>query len=183
MKNGIKIFKLLLTIFFFFIVYQGFINNQNFIFTHPEQGKPSDLVKQLFNDYRLLRFDNADSYTIGSISKWINDIKRFLLEAPINKLEEFKSQFRLLSDLRIYDEYIKGNIAFVSSLWVYKAPPDSNYLYKIRDNIYLLEKINNRWFIKNVKFNGEHILHDKSKARQIEEQARQADQRRGNRSR
>jgi hypothetical protein len=103
--------------------------------------------------------------------KWINDIKRFLLEAPPKKIEAFKIKYRSLERIRIYGEYISSKYAFVYSLWIYKAPQDAMFFYKIHDNIHLLEKINGKWLIRSVRFNGEYTLYNKQKVQEIEREA------------
>jgi hypothetical protein len=146
-----------------------------------EKGKPSSMVKKLFSDYRYLRFSSAAGYTTGSMAKLINKMKIYLLEAPIGRLEQFKAKFRSLEQLRIYNEFIYQNKAIVNSLWVYNAPAGVNYLYKIRDMAFLLEKKSGKWYIRDSKFKGEHIIHDRAKVERIWREARRSDRRRAQR--
>lgn len=136
-----------------------------------EISAPRQVIQKYFHLLQRADFDSAESFCTGAMLKWINDIKRFLLEAPPAKIESFKAKYRLLKSIRFYHELIQGKYAFIYSLWIYNAPPQSMFFYKIHDNIYLLEKINENWLIKNVRFNGEHVLYDKEKARQIEQEA------------
>ena len=142
-------------------------------------GIPSKMVRKLFLDLKYNRFSNVSLYSTGTIAKWINDINKFLLEAPGKKIRLFKLNFSRLYDIRIYDEYIKGKYAFVQSLWISKSPPNTTYKYKIRDQIHLLEKKNGRWYLRNYKFQGEHYIHDIDKVRRIQKKAREMDRRRG----
>ena len=91
--------------------------------------------------------------------------------ALINDEEVFLCWRSDEKSIRFYHEVIQEKYAFIYSLWIYNAPANSMFFYKIHDNIYLLEKINGKWLIKNVRFNGEHVLYDKEKARQIEREA------------
>ena len=146
-----------------------------------DKGKPSALVRKLFSDYKSLRFSSASGYTTGSMAKLINKMKIYILEAPIGSLDKFKAKFRSLDHLRIYNEFIYKNKAIVNSLWVYNAPVGVNYIYKIRDMAFLLEKKSGKWYIRDSKFKGEHIIHDRKKVERIWRKARRSDRLRAER--
>lgn len=152
---------------------------------HPDKGKPSKLIRRLFNDYRRLKFGNTDSYVIGAMAKIVNGIKRFMLECSPSQLDKMRSKFTRLYENRIYNEVFlkkypkKILYAKVDTLWIYKAPANSNYFYKVRDMSFLLTKKSGKWFIKNIRFQGEHVLYDIKKVRRIQRMAERADRSRG----
>ncbi len=175
MKQRIKIYIILTVTALFLLQTQVYPKKKKKV----KLGKPSRMVKKLYLDLRFHRFSNVAGYSIGTMANWINQINRFLLEAPKKKIITFKASFSRLYEIRIYDEYIKGKYAFVQSLWVYKSPPNTMYKYKVRDQIHLLEKKKGKWYLRNYKFQGEHIIHDIEKVRRIQKRARQMDRRRG----
>jgi len=147
---------------------------------NPDRGIPSALVKKLFQHYKNLQFDEAESYLTGNMAKYINNIKRYLLEANLSDAEKIKNRFKSLSEIRIYNEFITDNYARVDSLWVYRSPPDSPFYFKAKDMAFLLVKINGKWYIKSSKFRGEHILHNTERILKIR---RQVERERENQSR
>jgi hypothetical protein len=140
--------------------------------------EPVKLVIKLFYDLKYHRFSSAMNYTTGMMSDWINRINKFLLEAPKKKIKAFKNNLSRLHEIRFYNLLIKGRYAFVWSLWVHKSPQNEMHKFKVRDQVYLLEKKKHKWLLKSYRFQGEYIIHDIEKVRRIQKKARQMDRER-----
>jgi hypothetical protein len=129
---------------------------------------PSSVVGQLLRIYKTQNFKEALNYTIGSEKKTISK----LVESMNNNFGKIPVQFaqfiNFIDDMKLLGETIDNNIARVDVIWILKIKNNksNDTLIKVNEVAYLLEKVNDNWFIRSSKFLKEHVFYDYQKVQE-----------------
>jgi hypothetical protein len=142
-------------------------------------GSPAAVVSQLYSVYKNTDFRKALEFTTGKekekVQKMLDAMNRNMGKPP----REVTLFSRSIEDLKIIDEQIENQYARVDVIWILKHRDKKNpaeYLIKVQEIAYLLEKEKDRWMIRSSRFITEHVLYDRSKIEEIYKTARPFDQ-------
>ncbi len=160
-------------VFIFLFIFTG-------VFAQPpyKTGSPSRVVNQLYSIYKNYDFRKALTFTTGKEKQKVEKILGIMNRNNGKAPQEIITFSKTLQELKIVGEQINNQYARVDTLWILKHHDKKNpqeFLIKVQEIAFLLEKEQDLWKIRSSRFITEHILYDRNKIDEIYKKAQKYD--------